>query len=67
MCTVISDIAEMVSRVSYAYQDESAYLNNNLGVFDDQEIVDAWSCSPWRNIFTARKRAQIWYRINRPF
>lgn len=37
----ISDVGEMVSRASYAYRDESAYTDNNLGFFDDQKIVDA--------------------------
>lgn len=37
----ISGVGELVSRVSYAYRDKSAYTDNNLGVFNDQEIMDA--------------------------
>lgn len=31
----------MASRISYAYRDESAYTDSNLGFIDDQEIVNA--------------------------
>ena len=31
----------MSSRVSYAYRDESAYTDNNLGILDEQKQIDA--------------------------
>jgi iron complex outermembrane receptor protein len=37
---VVGDWGEMVSRISYAYRDESAYTDNNLGFITDQNIVD---------------------------
>lgn len=37
----IGDWGYMSSRVSYAYRDETAYTDSNLGFILDQEIVDA--------------------------
>ena len=37
----ISDWGYLASRLSYAYRDDSAYTDNNLGFITDQEILDA--------------------------
>ncbi len=37
----VGDWGSMSSRVSYAYRDDSAYTDNNLGFIDKQRILDA--------------------------
>ena len=37
----LGDWGYVTSRISYAYRDESAYTDNNLGYILDQKIVDA--------------------------
>lgn len=37
----LGDWGYMATRISYAYRDESAYTDNNLGWILDQEILDA--------------------------
>lgn len=37
----IGDTGYLASRINYAYRDESAYTDNNLGFITDQEILDA--------------------------
>ena len=37
----ISTWGEIVSRITYAYRDESAYTDNNLGFINEQRILDA--------------------------
>jgi iron complex outermembrane receptor protein len=39
--TEFADAGELVSRLSYAYRDESAYTDSNLGYLTEQEMVDA--------------------------
>lgn len=34
------DMGYLVSRINYAYRDESAYTDNNLGYIDEQDILD---------------------------
>ncbi len=36
----LADMGYISSRISYAYRDDSAYTDNNLGYLLDQEIVD---------------------------
>ncbi len=37
----LGDWGYMSSRISYAYRDDSAYTDDNLGVINDQKILDA--------------------------
>ena len=37
----IGDWGYMATRVNYAYRDESAYTDNNLGFITEQDILDA--------------------------
>ncbi len=37
----LGSIGYLASRISYAYRDESAYNDNNLGYIDEQKIVNA--------------------------
>jgi iron complex outermembrane recepter protein len=37
----IGDWGSMSSRINYAYRDDSAYTDNNLGFIDKQKILDA--------------------------
>ena len=39
--TEVGEWGEMVSRLSYAYRDESAYTDNNFGFITEQNILDA--------------------------
>ena len=39
--TDIGDWGYLATRVNFAYRDESAYTDNNLGFITDQEILDA--------------------------
>ncbi|GAB3270884.1 TonB-dependent receptor [Parahaliea aestuarii] len=36
----IGDLGYLSSRINYAYRDESAYTDNNLGTIDEQDILD---------------------------
>jgi len=36
----IGNLGYLASRISYAYRDESAYTDNNLGFIDEQEILN---------------------------
>ncbi|MEM9305044.1 MAG: TonB-dependent receptor [Pseudomonadota bacterium] len=37
----LGDMGYMATRISYAYRDDAAYTDNNLGFFLDQDILDA--------------------------
>ncbi len=37
----VGDWGSLSTRINYAYRDESAYTDNNLGFINDQEILDA--------------------------
>ncbi len=39
--TEVGEWGEMVSRLTYAFRDESAYTDNNLGFINEQNIVEA--------------------------
>jgi len=36
----VGDMGYLTSRINYAYRDESAYTDNNLGFIDEQDILD---------------------------